>query len=208
MERKINVPIYILAFLITIVIFGIGFWIGSIYDSILSETIETRISDVSYQTLSLQLIYLMGEEPQYCEFYLAELNKIDKETEQVGYELALLEESKGYTNPELKDKYFLLETTSFTIHRKIGEICETKDKEILYFYSNELCGENCIIQGRELLKLKRENDVRIYSFDCTIESPIANSLCRKYNVNVYPTMVIEGEKIVGLNRVNELEDLI
>lgn len=204
MERKINVPIYILAFVITIVIFGIGFWIGSIYDSILSETIETRISDVSYQALSLQLIYLMGEDSSYCEFYTAELEKIDRETELVGYELSLLEEAKGYTNPELKDKYFLLETTSFTIHRRIGEICGTKDKEILYFYSNEKCGEDCVIQGRELLKLKESKNVRIYSFDCTINSPIANSLCNKYNVKSYPTMVIEDKIIVGLHRYNEL----
>jgi len=204
MERKINVPIYILAFVITIVIFGIGFWIGSIYDSILSETIETRISDVSYQALSLQLIYLMGEDSSYCEFYTAELEKIDRETELVGYELSLLEEAKGYTNPELKDKYFLLETTSFTIHRRIGEICGTKDKEILYFYSNEKCGEDCVIQGRELLKLKENKNVRIYSFDCTINSPIANSLCNKYNVKSYPTIVTNEKILVGLHRYNEL----
>lgn len=208
MERKINVPIYILAFLITIVIFGIGFWIGSIYDSILSETIETRISDVAYQTLSLQLIYLMGEEPQYCEFYSSELEKIELATEQVGYELALLEESKGYTNPELKNKYFLLETTSFTVHRRIGEICGSDSKEVLYFYSNELCGEDCVVQGRELLKLKEKEDVRIYSFDCTIDSPIANSLCKKYNVKSYPTIVTNENIFVGLHKYNELLEKI
>lgn len=208
MERKINVPIYILAFLITIVIFGIGFWIGSIYDSIISETIETRISDVAYQTLSLQLIYLMGEEPQYCEFYSSELKKIELATEQVGYELSLLEESKGYTNPELKNKYFLLETTSFTVHRRIGEICGSDSKEVLYFYSNELCGEDCVVQGRELLKLKEKEDVRIYSFDCTIDSPIANSLCKKYNVKSYPTIVTNENIFVGLNKYNELLEKI
>jgi len=208
MERKINMPIYLLAFVITIIVFGLGFWFGTFYDSIIGENIESKISEASFQLLSIQLFYLTGESVDYCDFYKSELNKIDSITEQLGYELTFLEESKGYTNPELKNKYFLLETTSFTVHRRIGEICGSNSKEVLYFYSNELCGEDCIVQGRELLKLKEKEDVRIYSFDCTIDSPIANSLCKKYNVKSYPTIVTNENIFVGLHKYNELLEKI
>jgi len=204
MERKVNLPIYILTFVITVIIFAIGFWFGTVYDSMMSENIELQISEVSYQLLSMQLFYLTGESVEYCDFYKSELDKIDSTTAQLGYELTFLEETKGYTNPELKDKYFVLETTSLSVNRKISEICGSEDKEVLYFYSNEKCGEDCIIQGRELLKLKENKNVRIYSFDCTIDSPIANSLCKKYNVKAYPTIVTNDKILVGLHKYNEL----
>lgn len=208
MERKINLPIYILTFILTVIIFAIGFWFGTVYDSMMSENIELQISEVSYQLLSMQLFYLTGESVEYCDFYKSELDKIDSTTAQLGYELTFLEETKGYTNPELKDKYFVLETTSLSVNRKISEICGSEDKEVLYFYSNEKCGEDCIIQGRELLKLKEKENVRIYSYDCTINSPIANSLCKKYNVKVYPTIVTNENIFVGLHKYNELLEKI
>jgi hypothetical protein len=208
MERKINLPIYILTFILTVIIFAIGFWFGTVYDSMMSENIELQISEVSYQLLSMQLFYLTGESVEYCDFYKSELDKIDSTTAQLGYELTFLEETKGYTNPELKDKYFVLETTSLSVNRKISEICGSEDKEVLYFYSNEKCGEDCIIQGRELLKLKENKNVRIYSFDCTIDSPIANSLCKKYNVKSYPTIVTNENIFVGLHKYNELLEKI
>jgi hypothetical protein len=208
MERKVNLPIYILTFVITVIIFAIGFWFGTVYDSMMSENIELQISEVSYQLLSMQLFYLTGESVEYCDFYKSELDKIDSTTAQLGYELTFLEETKGYTNPELKDKYFVLETTSLSVNRKISEICGSEDKELLYFYSNEKCGEDCIIQGRELLKLKENKNVRIYSFDCTIDSPIANSLCKKYNVKSYPTIVTNENIFVGLHKYNELLEKI
>lgn len=208
MERKVNLPIYILTFILTVIIFAIGFWFGTVYDSMMSENIELQISEVSYQLLSMQLFYLTGESVEYCDFYKSELDKIDSTTAQLGYELTFLEETKGYTNPELKDKYFVLETTSLSVNRKISEICGSEDKEVLYFYSNEKCGEDCIIQGRELLKLKEKENVRIYSYDCTINSPIANSLCKKYNVKVYPTIVTNENIFVGLHKYNELLEKI
>lgn len=208
MKRKVNLSIYVLAFIITVIIFALGFWFGTLYDNTISEKIEVKISELSFQLLSIQLFYLTGESADYCDFYKSELEKIDGTTAQLGYELTFLEESKGYTNPELKDKYFLLETTSLEVNRKINEICGGKNIELIYFYSNEKCGEDCIVQGRELLKLKENKNVKIYSFDCTIDSPIANSLCKKYNVKTYPTIVTDENILIGLHKYTELLEKI
>jgi len=203
LKRRINTPIYITAFIVTTVIFAIGFWLGTIYDGLVSEGIEHRISDVSSNAMSLQLFFLMDDSSEFCGFYSSELEKVDHEAELLGYQLSYLEEHRGFANPALKDKYFILEYTSMVMSRKVRETCGGDYSMVMYFYSNELCGDDCVLQGRELLKVKEllGEKVRIYSFDCTIGSPIADSLCSASSIGRYPSIVINGngEKLEGLH---------
>lgn len=205
-----NVPLYVLAFVITVVIFAIGFMVGTVYDGMVGESMEGRISQLSSNALSMQIFFLMENDSQFCDFYSSELGRIDADTEQLGYQLAYLEENKGFSDPKLKDKYFLLEYASFLMSNRMREACGTSHKEVLYFYSNKECGDKCIIQGRELLKAKDllTSSIRVYSFDCTIGSPIAVSLCKKYGVVKYPTIVYGNKSAVGPLTANQIAELV
>ncbi|MCX8206106.1 MAG: hypothetical protein N3H30_02650, partial [Candidatus Micrarchaeota archaeon] len=204
------IPLYVLAFVITLMVFAVGFMLGTVYDGIVGEGIEGRISQLSSNALSMQMFFLMENDSRFCDFYASELGRIDSDTEQLGYQIAFLEESKGFSDPELKDKYFLLEYASFLMSGRMREACGSGHKELLYFYSNKECGDKCIVQGRELLRAKEAlgDRVRIYSFDCTIGSPIATSLCKRHGVSAYPTIVYGNRSVIGPLTGNEVVEMV
>lgn len=206
MKRRVDIPLYFAAFIITAIIFGIGFWAGNVYDSFISQNIDQKLAETSSQALSLQLFFLMDNDKEFCSFYTSELDKIDANTERLGNELTYLEETKNYANPSLKDKYFVLEAMSYVMSGKIKQVCNRNYSLVLYFYSNKFCGDACVEQGRELLKVKESlgEKARIYSFDCTLDSPVANSLCSKYGIKNYPAVIIGRQQFNGLHKSNEL----
>ncbi len=209
-HRHISVPIYAAAFVITTLIFAIGVYVGGYLDSGNLDNLESEIAKISYQSLSYQLMFLMGDSDSFCPFYKEELDKLDAETEKVGLKLTYLEDIKGVSDPELKKQYFVLETNAFLLSEKVKAKCGGNYTTILYFYSNKECS-GCTEQGYELIKLKQElgENVRIYSFDGELGSSLVAALMKEYGVASYPSVVIGGNRTVsGLNAAGTLKGML
>jgi hypothetical protein len=202
MSRKISLPIYITAFILSLAIFGIGIYAGMIMDDSNLANIENRVEGLSQRTSSVQLLLLMEGEPKdYCPIFRSELSAIDGEVDRLGYELTFLEENKKAYDPALKKEYFMLEAGSFSLAKKVSEVCGDEVNTLLYFYSNENC-PSCQEQGTEILRfrdrmLENGTVIRIYSFDGDLGSPVAEALMDKYNITGYPSIVANGKAYPG-----------
>lgn len=211
MERKLSVPVYIVAFFMSLLIFITGIYIGYLIDTSNLRGVSDDVSTISDRLASSQLILLMEGNSSSCPVYLAELDAIDAEVERIGHRLTFLEEEKEVFDDDLKRKYFVLEAESYLLSKKAKELCGDDSVLLIHFYSNKGC-ERCREQGTEILKtrdgLKGEIDVKLFSFDGTLESPVAEALEKQYGISAYPSIVINEETHAGFKSGDELKALI
>ncbi len=212
MERKITLPIYAGAFLISLVIFVAGVYVGSQVDANSISGLEANVSSISEKVASVQLLLLSeGNSSSFCPVYSSELHSIDQDVESVGYRLSYLEDVKQVPDDELKKQYFMLEAESYLLSEKVKTLCGSDSVLLINFYSNKDC-PNCKAQGTEVLKardaLEPSTDIKLFSFDGDLGSPVAEAFMSQYNVTAYPTIVINGKAYPGYATSSQLETLI
>jgi hypothetical protein len=195
----------------SLLIFVTGVYIGYLIDTSNLQGVSDDVSSISDKLASVQLILLMEGNSSSCPIYMSELDSIDAEVERVGHKLTFLEEEKGIFDNDLKRKYFLLEAESYFLSKKARELCGDDSVLLIHFYSNKNC-ERCREQGTEILKmrdgLKGETDVKLFSFDGELESPVAEALEKQYNVSVYPSIVVNEKTYPGYRTQEELRQMI
>ena len=213
MERTVSVPLYVGAFLMSLVIFLLGIYVGSIADSSHLASISEDVTSASDRVASVQLLLLMeGNSSTFCPVYSSELDAIDKDMEKTGYMLSYLEDEKGVYDNELKRKYFVLEAESYLLSGKVKELCGDRNILLINFYSNKGCGR-CKEEGTEILQARDELaaegiDVKLFSFDGELNSSVADALEAQYGVSGYPSVVINGKVYGGFRTSDELKALI
>ncbi len=210
--RKLSLPLYTSAFVISLVIFLSGIFVGRLIDTSALEDLSTEVSDVSQRVISLQLLLLMeGNSSSFCPVYSSELDAIDEEVERMGYKLSYLEEQKEVVDEELKKQYFVLQAESYLLSKKVKEVCGDDTVLLIHFYSNKDC-QDCRQQGSEILKsrdnLEGKVSMKLYSFDGDLGSPIAEALKNNYGVATYPTIVINEAKYAGYTDSETLSQII
>lgn len=206
-------PIYIGAFLISLAMFLAGVYIGSLIDNSNLSSISGEVSGISERVASMQLLLLSeGNSSAFCPVYKSELDSIDSEVERVGYKLSYLEEEKNVYDNELKKKYFVLEAESYLLSKKIKSVCGGDDILLINFYSNKDC-QRCREQGYEVLKARDElsnsgMNVKLFSFDGELGSPVAEAFSKEYNVSSYPTLIINEKTYPGFRDSSQLQSII
>ncbi len=194
--REISLSLYIAAFIISVVLFSAGIYVGKAMEIGNVTGLSEGISLANSKMNSIELLYLMGEDSAtLCPVYRSELQKLDTQTESLGYQISYLED-KGTRDPELKRQYFMLEASAYLLSQKVMTRCSgtANYSTVLYFYNNRNCA-NCTAQGLALLDVKKKmgDKLRVYSFDGGLGSEIVDVLRLKYNVTVYPSLVINGQ---------------
>ncbi|MFN7991572.1 MAG: hypothetical protein U0R44_05425 [Candidatus Micrarchaeia archaeon] len=212
MERKITVPLYAGAFLLSLAIFVSGIYIGSAIDNTNLNNVAVDVSTISEKVASVQLLLLSeGNASSFCPVYSSELRSIDNEVEKVGYKLSFLEDEKGVYDNDLKRKYFLLEAESYLLSKKVRSLCGSSSILLINFYSNKDCAR-CREQGTEILKardaLAGSSDIKLFSFDGELDSPVAESFEKEYNITGYPSVVIDGKTYPGFHDSAQLQKLM
>ncbi|HSB47803.1 MAG TPA: hypothetical protein VLD37_07365 [Candidatus Bilamarchaeum sp.] len=212
MDRKLSTPVYIIAFFMSLMIFVIGVYIGYLIDTSNLQGVSDDVSNLSDRLSSAQLILLMEGNESSCPLYEDQLDSIDAEIERVGYKLTFLEEKRNIYDDDLKRKYFVLEAESYLLSKKARQLCGDNSVLLIHFYSNKNC-ERCREQGTEILKardsLRAEGvEVKLFSFDGELESPVAESLERQYNITSYPSVVVNEKTYSGFRSESELRGII
>jgi hypothetical protein len=203
MERKISYPIYGLAFLLSIVVFCIGIYVGYLVDQYNQQAIAKEVDDISQKVSAAQLLLLLEENgTSFCPVYGSQLGSINADVEKIGYELTFMEEEKQVFDVPLKKNYFVLEAQSYLLAKRMKERCSDNSTLLVYFYSNSNCSA-CKQQGDDILRARDETlgkvpQVRIFSFDGDLGSPVANGLKAQFNVTRYPSIVINGRLYPGV----------
>ena len=211
MERKLSIPVYIVAFFMSLIIFITGVYIGYLIDSSYLQGVSEDVSSISDKLASVQLILLMEGNSSSCPIYMSELDSIDAEIERIGHRLSFLEDEKNVFDNDLKRKYFILEAESYLLSRKAKELCGDDSVLLIHFYSNKNC-DKCKEQGTEILKMrdsiKDETDIKLFSFDGELDSPVAEALEQQYNITAYPSIVINEKTYAGFRSQEELKSIV
>jgi len=207
-ERRISLALYVIAFIVAAAVFSIGVFVGKTIDDAVVNDISGDVSSLSQRLTTTQLFWLLEEDnPDFCSVYVSELQEVDEQREYLGQLLTVLEEKKQIYAPETKKEYFLLEAQSYLMAKKLSGLCmDGEDVLVLYFYSNENC-ELCTEQGTAILMARDESEnseIRIYSFDGDLGSPVVDAFKAQYNITEYPSVVINENVHSGFISKEEL----
>ncbi len=211
-RKKFSKQKTLLVFLITIIIFSLGIFVGSqntyhkfnkVLD--LSESLQLQTASVEVEFDILKDNICSGDNVLFLTEELFDLS------EKLNY----MENTLGYDNPQiraLKDKYFILEAKHWLLAKKRINTCfdnkiSLNNTIILYFYSNEGDCPNCQEQGAVISYLHElYNDMKVYSFDIKSETPAVKVIKKLYHIDdsVLPALVINDETHQGYLDADDL----
>jgi len=213
MERSISYSLYAAAFVLSVLVFSIGVYVGYLIDQSNQASISKEVEDISRKVESTQLLMLLEDNSSsFCPLYKSQLDSINEEVENIGYRLSYLEEEKNVYDVPLKKNYFVLEAQSYLLSKKIKERCGDKSVLLIYFYSNANCS-SCKDQGDGILQVRdelRDRDiiVKIFSFDGDLGSPVADALKTQFSVSTYPSIIVDGKLYSGMMSREKLQSVL
>lgn len=210
-RKKIDYKNYFLAFLITIIVFIFGIFVGDTLNEAKLSDIENLNEDLRYKTLAIQTQFdLVSESP--CDFIndttvFKELLDVSKKTE-------FMENQLGKDNIQvkrIKNYYSTLLIKSWLFTQRTEKDCPESDlHDIIYFYSNEDDCKTCDSQGQILSNLRKDYDnLRIFSIDYNLDNPALQTLKRMYGVesaNRFPILIIDDEVSKGFLSRKSVEE--
>ena len=215
-ERKISTKKYLLAFLLSSLIFIIGLLVGFTLTQERTDYLEgiAYKQKLDYESLQLQLLYLdLNPTNQSCSI----LNNIlissldDVGSAQIKIDNYIKESrSKKESYTDLKRDYALAQIRYWLLSSRIKENCKSQQVAVLYFYSNEECFE-CGAQGTILLHLKDrlKDNLLVFSLDVDFKDEAMIQLLKQtYNISKVPSVVVDEEVSEGLTSRDILLDSI
>ncbi len=204
---------YLLAFFITVAIFGTAFYIASSIDSRRIADIQNTEQNISIDLLSTETQFeLLGNLD--CEA-IKENPVLSDQLNAIADRLSYAENNLGVNNPEvvqLKKQYSLLEIKDYLLMQQVSQKCKTKTVSVLYFYINAGDCSSCSRSG-EVLTYLRANypELRVYSFDYNLDLSALKTLItlNKVNGSELPAFIINGRPAVyGFKNLTEMQTLI
>lgn len=204
-KRKISKNKYLLSFLITLVVFTLGLLLGLVVDSKRVQMMELRDEEQTVDFNSLQLQYqfvdLFGEEKN-CDALKKTFEESIKNLESARNKVEGYAKDSSINKEEfnlLKRGYVLAQIRFWFLTKKTKDVCDLEYSTIFYFYTDD-CSK-CSSQAYVLTYLKNKMGINLlnFAFDADFEEePLVGIFKEAYDINEYPTLVINGKKFEGL----------
>lgn len=217
-ERKISFDKYILAGLITLLIFSLGLALGMVVDDMRKDSTmqANKEQEINYQSLQLQYAFLTNL-PNATDSCPTLKVALDKSVSELGESLDTFEDFKENTRINVKDynligrKYLLDNINYWFFAEKAKDLCDINMVSILYFYSLKDCPV-CPDQGVILTYFKKIFDERLLVFPINVdmekEEPFIKIMRSRYNITNYPSVVVHEKKHEGVVQKAEMSKLI
>lgn len=207
MERTLSINRYIAAFVITLIIFFLGFVIGVFVDKIRADYTTSVIEQqkIESDSLQLQYFYLTAQNitencPALRTIFNTNLNSLENAFSRLSNykNRAVYKKDKFSLNYR---QYALEEIKYWTLSDKIKASCKEDIVRILFFFTLD-CDE-CVTQGFVLDYFKKllGDKLLVFSFNSKLaeEEPLINTLIAQFNITKYPSLVIEDQRIEEFN---------
>src|SRR3989344_9575409 len=190
---------YLVAFLITAIIFGTAIVASSFLNDKKVEDVRSIENRVAIDILSSETQFALLAETSCRDIGPGFLSK---ELGPLGEKLAYAENTNGFNDEDvdsLKRSYFLLEIKDYLLMKRLTEKCNIKPTFILYFYSDEERCEDCEKMGYVLNALRdKYPTLRVYSFDYDFDLCAIKTLTSIYKLkSKLPALVINGVPYYG-----------
>src|SRR3990167_9524876 len=114
------------AFLLTILIFSVGLYVGYLLDDMRVDDADSLIlnTDIETDSFVIQSDFFEAFEVSDCTLLSSRMQKLGNDLGEIGNTLARYDSkkiSKGDYYNQLKRKYFLLEITAYTIRKQLQD---------------------------------------------------------------------------------------
>lgn len=215
--------IFLIGLLITSLIFlAIVFSNGLINDK-REQTVAERMDSIVKEYEDMQTLLLMAEffgEEATCVALESMLQNMNKGLWNLGIKI---DSYRQVTEEFMKDPFYLeqkrefnrKEVLYFSMLKKMKEMCGVNQTIVSFFYKKKEDCPDCDAQSfvlsdirHDLEKLKKDEELAIFSFDANMGLPAINLLIKFYNVDSYPCLVIGNEPHCKLYNKKELTNVL
>ncbi len=213
-KRKIYWKYYLLAGVLTCLVFVIGLMAGILIEASKVTFLEKKLKELEISKTDSEvkssMLSLLNANP--CEAFEYEVEKLIPKVSKFGEELEVFEATRKGSYQEylaLKKEYTLMNLRYWMFVKSLKEKCNYSFVPILYFYSNKNCPA-CKDQGYvlSLLKKKYPKKVMIFAIDGDLDLESVSLLKKVYNITAYPSLIINGRVYKGLKTTSFLEKII
>ena len=217
-KRKISKDKYILAFILTSIIFILGLTLGMLFDNLRVKWAEgeNKEQEVDYLSLQFQYLYLttLKDKNASCSVLHTSMEKsIGDLSDSLQTFMNYKEQTKiNKKEYELVGRVYILDNLKYWLFaKKTKEECDLDVVNVLYFYSEANC-PICPRQGIILTYFKKVFGDKLLVFPIDVDyeeqEPTITILKNQYRITRYPTLIIEDEKYEGVISNEELKKII
>ncbi len=198
--RGLSKERYIAAGAITLGVFILGLLLGLLIEGKRVSYIESMSRKQNLDFSSLQLQYAFIDQLSQEKNCLAVQKTFEQNINNLESTRIRLEnfDTDAKINKEdfdlLKNEYLLAQIRYWLLAKRTRDLCSADIVNVLYFFSDEKECPDCEKQAFVLtyLKKKFKDKLLIFSFDSKFEAePMIPLLKKAYNVERYPTIVVE-----------------
>lgn len=214
MKRKLSRNKYIIAGIITFIVFVLGVFAGLFIESQRLGFTTKTLTQQKVDTGSLQLQYVYLNTLNLEENCGAVKKIFDDNLKTLDQSMKRVQTyTEGSTVDEeefkLLSREFVLEQIKYwLLANQVKETCGFDIISVLSFF-NKNC-DNCETQTFILEYLKKVFGEKflLFHFNVEIEEPMISTLLIQYNITTYPTIIIEGKKFEGLIGRDNLTEIV
>jgi glutaredoxin len=203
---------YILAFIITSLIFGSVLYVNGLIDSKRVASTERIRDQIALDLLSSETQFNLLKETSCVNIGA---NALSEELNSLSRKLGYMEANDvDGTNEELvylKKYYSLLEIKDYLLMSELRTKCQLKPLSILYFYGKKENCPECERTETVLTYLRGQYpELRVYSFDTTLTLSALDTLTSIFDIKdtELPALVIDNKKHIGFKSIEEIKVLI
>ena len=202
---------YIVAFLITALIFATALYASNYFNNQRMEDIRATQDIISTDILSLETQFDLLQEHSCID--ISENTILPSALHTLASQLSYME-AQGTKNHDevtrLKRLYSLLEIKDYLLMKQIALKCKLKPVFILYFYSNKGDCADCQSQGYVLTSLAENYpQLRIYSFDYNLDVSALQTLISIEKINEkLPALLVNGKAYYGFQSVEDVHKIL
>ncbi len=214
--RQISKGKYIMAGILTFLIFSLGLTMGIILEEMRYNEAQEINEEQDVNYISLQLQYLMltsFEDQSNCPVLLTTLQDTIDDLSGSLSKIIDYEKENSISSDDyqlISRRYTLDNLRYWLMAEKAKESCDLDMVSILYFYSDDC--PSCPNQGTVLSYFKKLMGDQLLVFpinlDLREDEAMIEIMMSLYNVTKYPTIIIEGEKYEGVTKKNDLQEII
>lgn len=212
-ERKVDWKYPVIAVAITGMIFSGILYTGFVLNDYKVDSLRSQIEHVEVEQQSRLVGLELSESLQKddCRAVHGWMNTTVDDLRQLRLEVAAYESSNKINNEEyttVKKRYMNLLLQNLVQVRNYDQNCEQEVVDIIYFYSDNC--DACTDQATILTQVRQDygRDVVVYPLDTELGMQPINFLQNYYQVDRYPTLVVDDEVYEGFQPKNNLTKTI
>jgi len=196
---------YVLAAILTLMMFLLGVMLGLVIESKRVVYIQKQAKQQELDFLSLQLQYQyvdqLGQEKN-CPAIAKTLDETVTRLESARRRLEGYTQTANINKEEFKilqRDYTLAQIRYWLLAKRTQKLCNTELATIIYFFSDDKDCPGCNEQSFVLTYLKKRLKDRLLNFVIyeKQEEPMVATLKKSYNITTYPTLIVEDKKFEG-----------